>query len=264
MGVPNIPASLLANSGIRLPLTWQDYPSFIGVGPLWFIVMLLVFDFGYAAWGVATRKRVTHPGTDSSPPSYRMIVVFVLALALCSYLIRIVVPLGKYVWSFPSLAYLPQYLSFFIIGIIAYRRNWLRTIPSRMGKLGFAAALVATLTLFPVALLGGGTHFLGGVFWQSAVYALWDSIFSIGMVLGLTVLFRRFFDSPRNLGRFLSKQSYTVFIIHIPIIVFLAVALRGIHPEQLLKFGLAAIIGVPLCFGAAYLVRKIPLADRVL
>jgi glucan biosynthesis protein C len=84
------------------------------------------------------------------------------------------------------------------------------------------------------------------------------------MVLGLTVLFRRFFDYPGRLGRFLSKQSYTVFIIHIPIIVTLALALRSIHPEQLLKFGLAAIIGVPLCFAAAYLVRKIPLADRIL
>jgi peptidoglycan/LPS O-acetylase OafA/YrhL len=82
--------------------------------------------------------------------------------------------------------------------------------------------------------------------------------------LGLIVLFRRFFDYPGRLGRFLSKQSYTVFIIHIAIIVFLALALRDIHLEQLLKFGLAAAIGVPLCFGAAYLVRKIPFADRVL
>jgi hypothetical protein len=46
--------------------------------------------------------------------------------------------------------------------------------------------------------------------------------------------------------------------------VLLALALRGIHPEQLLKFGLAAIIGVPLCFAVAYLVRKIPLASRIL
>jgi glucan biosynthesis protein C len=263
IGIPHIDASLLAKAGITLPLTWQDYLRFIGPGPLWFVAMLLVFDFSYAAWRVATKNRPTRSANDSSLPNYRMIVVYVLALALASYLIRIVVPIATYVLSFPTLAYLPQYLSFFAIGIIAYRRNWLRTIPSRMGKLGFGVALVVTLTLFPVALRGGG-DFLGGGFWQSGVYALWDSTFAVGMVLGLITLFRRRFDYPSRLGRFLSQHSYTVFIIHIPVIVSLAVAMQGIHMYQLFKFGLAAIIGVPLCFGAAYLVRKIPLADSVL
>jgi glucan biosynthesis protein C len=165
--------------------------------------------------------------------------------------------------NFPSLSYLPQYLSFFAIGIIAYHRNWLRTIPSRMGKLGFGVALAVTLTLFSVALWGGAA-FLGHGSWQSGVYALWDSTFAVGMVLGLITLFRRCFDYPSRLGHFLSQQSYTVFIIHIPVIVSFAVAMQGIHLQQLLKFGLAAVIGVPLCFGAAYLVRKIPLSKNVL
>jgi glucan biosynthesis protein C len=266
IGVPHIQASLLAKAGITLPLTWQNYTSFIGPGPLWFVAMLLVFDFSYAAWRAVTRNRAAWSATDSALPSYRMIVVFVLALALASYLIRIVVPLGRYVSVFPTISYLPQYFSFFIIGIISYRRDWLRTIPSRMGKLGFGVASVATLTLFPIALIFEvpTAAFLGGGYWQSAVYVLWDSAFSVGMVLGLTTLFRRFFDYSCRLGRFLSQHSYTVFIIHIPVIVSLAVAMQGIHLWQLFKFGLAAVVGIPLCFGAAYLVRKIPLADRVL
>jgi glucan biosynthesis protein C len=44
-------------------------------------------------------------------------------LALSSYLIRIVWPLGKYVLGFPTLAYLPQYLSFFALGTVAFHRN---------------------------------------------------------------------------------------------------------------------------------------------
>jgi hypothetical protein len=46
--------------------------------------------------------------------------------------------------------------------------------------------------------------------------------------------------------------------------VFVAVALMGLTLEHLLKFGLAAVITVPLCFAAAYLVLKIPFASRVL
>lgn len=192
-----------------------------------------------------------------------MMIVYVLTVALATYLIRILVPLGTYVLSFPTLSYLPQYVSFFAIGIIAYRQNWLRTVPDRWGKLGFVVALVVSLTLFPIAS-SGGTVFLGNGSWQSAIYALWDSSFSVGMVLGLTTLFRRRFDYPSKVWRFLSQHSYTVFVIHIPIIVSLAVLMQGIHVYSLLRFGLAAVIGVPLCFGVAYLVRKIPLLDKVL
>ena len=87
-------------------------------------------------------------------PSYLGIGIFILALALVTYLLRIVIPMGKEVLDFPTLSYLPQYLSFFIVGIVAYRRNWFRTTPGSMGVVGFVTALVATVLLFPLALSG--------------------------------------------------------------------------------------------------------------
>ena len=137
-----------------------------------------------------------------------MIVFFILALALVSYLVRIVVPLGKTVLDFPTLAYLPQYLSFFVVGYIAYRHNWFRTLPRRMGVVGFVTAMVATFLLFPIPILGilGGTfRFLGNGTWPSAVYALWDSTFAVGMTLAAITFFRRFFNGESRFGRFLSS-----------------------------------------------------------
>jgi len=84
------------------------------------------------------------------------------------------------------------------------------------------------------------------------------------MVLGLITLFRRFFDWQGKLGRFLSQHSYTVYVIHIPIVVFLGVALKGIEIEALLKFLVVAVIAIPTCFAAAYLIRKTPGASRIL
>jgi glucans biosynthesis protein C len=106
--------------------------------------------------------------------------------------------------------------------------------------------------------------FLGNGAWASAVYALWDSTFSVGICLGLIALFHRYLDHSTRFSRFLSRQAFSVYVIHASVIVALAVLLRDIHPEQLLKFRMAAIIGVPLCFGVAYLFRKIPLLSRVL
>jgi len=235
IGLWQMPASL---TGITTPLTWQTYPYLIGVGPLWF-----------------------------------RIGVFILALAMASYLVRIVVPLSKDVLGFPTLSYLPQYLSFFVLGTVAYRHNWFRTLPSSTGLVGFVTAVVAGVLLFPLAFSGhllsleltqALTNFTGNGQWQSAVYALWDSIFAVGMCLGVITLFRHFFNRQGRFGTFLSQHSYTVYVIHIPIVVFLALGLRGIDLEPLLKFGMEAVIAVPICFAVAYVVRKIPLASRVL
>jgi glucan biosynthesis protein C len=262
-----MPASL---TGIQASLTWQSfwqmYPDLLGLGPLWFVAMLLIFSFGYVAWRKLTGNRTTSARL-SSPPSYRQIVVFILALAVVSYLMRMVIPLGKSLFDFPTLAYLPQYLSFFVLGTVAYRQKWFRRLPNSMGVAGFVAALAATSTLFPIGFIsflkaienaspqippfGFGT-------WQSTVYTLWDTIFAVGMCLAAITFFRRFFNMDNGVGRFLSRQSYTVYIIHIPIIIFLAYGLRGIELANLWKFGMAAIIVVPTCFVLAYIVRKIP------
>ncbi|HLZ57366.1 MAG TPA: acyltransferase family protein [Ktedonosporobacter sp.] len=244
------------------------YPTLIGVGPLWFVEMLLFFCLGYIIWRLLGRERRQPGERVFGLPSYRAVGLFILALATASYLMRVVVPMGVTIpiFGFPTLSYLPQYLSFFVLGVIAFRRNWFQTIPGSMGRTGFIVALVATMVLFPLAVLSSttGATFLGQGSWQSAVYALWDSTFSVGMCLGLLTFFRRFFNQPGKPGRFLSRHAYTVYIIHAPIIVLLALALRGVHLESLLKFVLAALIGVPLCFVLAFLVRKIPFASRIL
>jgi glucan biosynthesis protein C len=276
IGLFEMPAQI---TGITTPLTWSTYPALIGLGPLWFVAMLLIFCFGYAGWRWLTRNRASSPADSSSPPSYFSMVVFILALAVVSYLVRIVIPLGKsvtlgvYFLSFPTLAYLPQYLGLFVVGAVASRHNWLKNIPMSKGVVGFAAALVAAILLFPLAISGNWfslqvSDAIGQAFgygtWQSAVYALWDSIFAVGLCLGFVPLFRRFFDGRGSFGRFLSQQSYAVYVFHIPVIVFLALVIRGIALPTLAKAGLASLIIVPASFAVAWLVRSVPGVKRVL
>jgi peptidoglycan/LPS O-acetylase OafA/YrhL len=259
------------------PLTWNNfmrmYPEFISMGPLWFVALLLIFSFGYAAWRALTRNRKPSSVSEYAPPSYLGIIVFILGLALVSYLVRIFIPIGRELFGFPTLAYLPMYLGLFIVGAVAYRRNWFRTIPGSMGVVGFVVALVATVTLFTFVFLGFLQALETGVqqipqfgygTWRSAIYALWDSIFAVGMCLAAITSFRRFFNKQSRLGSFLAQQSYAVYIIHIPIIIIITYAIHGIGLGGLLKFGLASLIVVPTCFIVAYLLRKIPGVSRVL
>lgn len=269
IGYWQMPSSL---TGITTPLTWRTYPFLLGMGPMWFIAMLLIFSFGYVVWRRLTGNRTPDSASVSSVPGYLGIGLFILVLAGVSYLMRIVIPMGKTVLGFPTLAYLPQYLSFFVLGAIASRHDWLRRLSRSMGVVGITIALLAFVSLFPLALSGRmfsfaltePAGFVGNGTWQSAVYALWDSIFAVGMSTGAITLFRRFFNGKTKFGSFLSLHSYTVYIIHTPIIVFVAIALKGIQLTSLLKFGLAAIIVTPICFAVAYIIRKLPLASKIL
>ncbi len=272
----------LANIGLFLepavlmpmPLTWanfrQVYPGFIGLGVAWFLALLLIFSIGYAGWRRLTRDGTPSADQEYAPPTYQAIALFIVGLALVSYLVRALIPIGRSVLDFPTLAYLPQYLSFFIIGVLTYRRDWLRTVTDRMGKIGFGIALGATLLLFWLPLLGilGGTmRFLGNGSWTSAVYALWDSAFAVGLVLASITFFRRYFNGQSKLGSFLAQQSYAVYVIHSPIIVFLGYLLYLLWGGALgpvLKFTVATLIMVPVCFVIAYGLRKIPGVSKVL
>jgi hypothetical protein len=234
------------------------------LGPMWFALMLLVFDLGYLAWRTIEKNRQECAAdVNRLKLTFSKVALFMLALAAASYLMRLVIPHGITVLEFPSLGYLPQYLSFFLIGIFASRREWFRTIPGSLGKLGFVLAILALVILFPVALIGSGSAWIGHGSWQSAVFALWDSIFAIGMSLALITFFRHFLNSGKKFGRFLSQHSFIVYVIHVPVIASLMLTLLGLQAQPQLKFCLAAVIGLPLCFGIAWFIRKIPYAKKI-
>ena len=265
-------------TGITEPPTWSAYPKLIGLGPLWFVAMLLIFDCGYAGWRASVARRAMPTVREKPFPGVLAILAFVLALAALSVFVRMAVPLGKEVslfvpaLNFPTIAYLPQYLSFFVLGIVANRFNWLERMPAAAGIWGVLAALAAGIVLLPAALSGEflsltfaeGDRFTGGGNWQSAIYALWDSMTAVGLLLGAVALYRRVFNRGGAVGAFLSKQSYAVYIIHAPILVYGTYAMHDIALPALTKFALAAIILVPVCFACAFVLRRLPLASKVL
>lgn len=270
-----MPSSL---TGITAPPTLADYPKMLGLGPLWFALMLLIFDAGYALWRRMAGERPPVAEERKGFPGIVAAIGAIAALAAASYLFRMAVPIGKEVHlvlpflNFPTIAYLPQYLGLFVLGAMAWRHEWLRGLPGSAGVAGAILAAAASVLLFPLSVSGEmfsirfseAAEFTGNGHWQSAAYALWDSTMAVGMMLGSIVLFRRFFTGGGALSRFLSGHSFTVYIIHSPLIVFICYAMRDIGLPALAKFALAAIIVIPACYAVSYAIRKLPGAKRVL
>lgn len=168
---------------------------------------------------------------------------------------------------------MPQYISLYILGLIAYRRNWFFELSPRMGKDWLRTALIALLVpiivtiLFIIGGAGAGTQIgysLGGLHWQAFVYALWESFMAVGVCIGLLVLFRQRWNRQGRLAKGLAANAYTVYLIHPLVIVSFAYAFQAVALYPLLKFVIAVLIALPLCFLISSFIRKIPLAGRIL
>jgi glucan biosynthesis protein C len=263
----------------RVPFTWNSYLSNVTMGHLWFVELLLVFVCLYAVWARFTnRNQDTSAYNKNTPPTYSAIIVFILALAVALFVMRIWFPIlvgasgGSpqviaIVGFFTVSGYdLPQYIGLFIVGIIAYRRNWFSNIPYSMGWVGLGMIIGSTLTLYPLAAIGGidGLTFLGGWTWPSFVYCLWESVYCVGMCLGLITLFRKCFNRSGKFSNFMSTHAFVVYIIHIPVISCVVIALNGLHGPNTFKLLVAVLITLPLCFMLGYLIRKIPKVSRTI
>ncbi len=248
---------------------WQHY-SGLGVGPLWFVEALLIFNLIYALTA-RPRSKSDPPVTDSPRfPKTRWILGVALAVGLVSFAIRIRLPVG---WSFAPLAlqfpFFPQYIALFFLGIVASRQGWLTAMPRQAGA-RWCWAWLALVLVWPVMFAAGGamegdfSPFMGGWCWQSLVYSLWEQLFCVAVVITLLSWFKNRFNRQNRLGRWLSAGAYTAFIIHAPVLVVLALALRGVQLHLLLKLALAAPLALTASYGLGLVIKRLPGARGIL
>jgi glucan biosynthesis protein C len=262
---------------------WSFYGSYLlqvrTLGPVvaWFIAVLLQFTLLYAAWRALTRKRQPATHRPATLPSTRAILGFIVALGLVSFAVRIWWPFSwdrsQQVWWLQLFCLtpgmLPQYLGLFVLGCMASRRNWFAQLTPRMGRGWSLIALVAILGAVPLMAFGGAVgmpfaSFLGGWHWQALVMAVWQAVVVVGVCLGALVLFRQRWNRQGRLAKGLAASSYTVYLTHPLVVVSVALAFSAVALYPLLKFGIAVLIVLPLSFLVAFVLRKLPLANRIL
>jgi glucan biosynthesis protein C len=266
---------LALRGGVRVPF-WDFYTGqyfhvygFLGGGPTWFVEVLLIFSLVYVLWRLLTRSGPVQPIEEARFPGSGAIVLFAVFLAAISFLVRLWFPVG---WNFGLLnlqfPFFVQYIALFVVGLIAFRRNWLLGLPDAVGRRWLSIAIVMIFLWWPGVLLGGGATsaepFKGGWHWQALANALWESFMCLSMCIGLIYLFHRRADRQGQLARTLSRSAYAAYLLQGPLITLVALAARDIALYPLLKFVLAAAVTVPLCFMLGYLIRKLPYFDRVL
>ncbi len=251
---------------------------FLGIGPMWFAVALLIFSVIYGV--VRTMgKGGTEKKQERTLSQGIVLPVLILVVAAGAFLIRLVFPVGT-IYLGMQLCYFSQYIILFVAGILAYRTNFFGRVTSSTGTkwlsagmiIGFCGLFVmkwiagvydfATRTIHPVTGPGG---FGGGVSWKSIVFPLWESFVAVAMTVGLLAFFRDKGNYYTRLTERLSDSAFAVYMFHPPIIIAVTLALRHLEIEPAVKWALASVISVPLCFFLAYYVLlRVPLLKKIL
>jgi len=247
----------------------KGYDS-IATGPLWFISALLQFSIVYAVVSAIWKKLGAKSGSARSLPGLAALIAFCILTGFAAFAVRLWMPVGKEIELVNfQVSYFVLYIAMFVAGIAAFRGDWFMSISNVTGRRWFVAAHVFIL-LMPVMMVLGGAldgkemYFMGGMHFQSLVYSMWEPFVCVGMCAGLTVIFRKRFNTPGVFQKFLSRNAYTVYLIHAPVLVIIALAMRPLMLHPLLKLAILASAGISACYILSHLIRKIPYTDRVL
>jgi peptidoglycan/LPS O-acetylase OafA/YrhL len=103
-----------------------------------------------------------------------------------------------------------------------------------------------------------------GFSWPAIVYALWEPLIAWGIIAGLLVGFREWGNRASRVWEFCSARAFAVYIVHAPVLVAVALALRGWHGPALAKMAVAGTVACGLSLGVASGLLLVPGARRVL
>ena len=241
-----------------------------GLGPMWFVLFLLIATLAYVVWYTYHGSKSHTTKRFRDVPSFTSIVVLGIILGLITFAVRIFVPIGwtcgLFSFQFP---FFIQYIAFFILGICAAQNDWLAGADSSVGKKCALAAL-ALILMQPLLLLittaspDGLMLVMGGLHWQAALYAIWEQMAGIMIMVGLLWFFSLHFNHQGPVTRAMAADTYTVYIIHPIILVILAIALKGLMIPSLGKFVIVLALTICITFSIAHAIRALPGVKRIL
>lgn len=266
----NINAYIIDAVGNGAEFHWQWVYQ---AGHLWFLQALLLFALIYVTYRQVRGQ--SHAQTEtvddaSGFPRDRALIISISVLAVLTFLVRTITPVGEWVLNF-QFAHFVHYTFSFFVGVLAYRRGWLKNLPRAQARRWGIMALVVMLVFFPLLILGGALEseanvnkFLGGMHWQSFVYALWETILFIAISVSLLSFMRERFNKAGAREKWLAVNVFTVYIVHQTILYLVQVPFLSVEIPTPWKFLIVPLIAVPLCFLVSSLIRRIPYTKQIL
>ncbi len=230
------------------------------IGHMWFVESLLVFCLVYAVIRhcVSPIEKVC----DSNLTIIGLLIVSLL-MGVGSYFIRQVSPQDHWIWPFGIIplpmepAHYLQYVMMFVLGILAYRFQWLDKMDNCTG---FMALLIGAGLVIGNYLRADGAW--NAFVWQW--FGIYESLMCVFISFGLMWFFRQSVCGTSKVWQWCAAQSYGAYVFHLILMIVLQNAVDGIWMGAFGKFLFIGIVTTILSFLLTWAVRMIPGVKRVL
>ena len=230
------------------------------IGHMWFVESLLVFCLIYALI-----RQWVQPVNEAcySKPTIIGLLVVALLMGVGSYFIRQISPQDHWIWPFGIIplpmepAHYLQYVMMFVLGILAYRFQWLDKMSN---SVGFMALLIGIA-------LAMGNYLRDGGPWDAFVwqwFGIYESLMCVFISFGLIWLFREFVSTTSRFWQWCAAQSYGAYMFHLLLMVVLQNAMDSIWIGAFGKFLFIGVVTTVLSFLLTWMVKMIPGFKKVL
>jgi glucan biosynthesis protein C len=203
-------------------------------GPMWFLVVLLLFTAGYTLWRQLTKSSIVQSQIpkEFSIPKYPYLLLLAICLGVITFFIRILSPFDQFPFGIPVASIL-QYILMFSVGIIAFRYNWFQKMTKHHVKIwGITIAVtILSFALYVFLILGVDADFSvfeGGFTIPALLFALVDNIICMGMIFVLIKIFYAKFNKQGKIIKNLSSSAFNIYLIHAPILILVSLAFSSL------------------------------------
>ena len=226
------------------------------VGHLWYVESLLLFCLIYALV-----RRFVSPVQINSNVSLWGLLAVALVMGVGGYFIRQVSPQDNWIWVLGFIhiepAHYLQYVIMFVLGVLAYRGQWLTEIKNRTGA----------ISLLIGSALAIGDYVRNDGEWNNFVYqwfGIYESLLCVFFSVGLLWLFREFVNGTNAFQNWCSQQAYGAYVIHLFGLLAVQNATDGIMLPGIVKFFIIGSVASVISFIVTYLLRLIPGVKKIL
>lgn len=224
---------------------------------LWFVENLLFFCLLYAIYRSVFRP-ISHD--CDSRPTVMGLALLAFVMGLGSWVIRQYSPQDHWVslWILVlEPAHYLQYVMMFVLGILAYRSNWIEKISNRTGA----------ITLAIGTMLAADHYLRGSLPWDDWVwqwFGLYESFLCLFISFGLLWLFRQYLNQANRFMQWCAAQSYGAYIIHLPLMLAIQNLFDGVWVGAFGKFMLIGVVTTLVSFLLTWLMRMVPGVKQII
>lgn len=251
------------------PAEWKGRWPEVTFLHLWYVEHLLIVSLCYAALRAVWKRTAPAAGSTTRRPLPGTVTIlgFALLLAFASATIRIWYPIDKWIGFLgfiqTAFADVPRDLSFFLLGTLAYRRQWFLGLSNSVGRAWLIVGLTLA-TLWYAYKMGLQQVFPISGDAMGIIYPIWESLLCLGVCIGLLYLFREKLNRQNRWTKAMADGQYGAYLFHFPIVLLIQYPLARVALGPFAKFLIVTALAVPVTFLFADLVRRPAFLRRIL